>query len=401
MNRLLTALACLALSSVALAGDLNPPSGAVAPTMKTLDQVEARIPIGPLTTPGDSDSVYKITQPGSYYLTGNLIGEAGKYGIEVIASNVSIDLNGYSLLGVPGALYGITDRRTDEFENIRNLAVSNGSISDFPQGGIVMEYCSTARFSDLTIRGGQYGIYQRTAMIVENCVVSNVTSIGIFAEYSSTITRALVANAPVGIQTFGSAVIDSTTRSCATGFDAYESTLDNCIAMGGTTGVKLGLRSRLVNSRITNNSTGVLVEEAYAELRDCSISSSSSTGVSVLGINNRIVGNSIIASRNIAGNYGVAISVDAASAGNVIEANTGTGNYFGLVVNGTNNVITRNAFGATVGLGSQVQYQIAAGNRFGSLVKANTNGVQTSVSGGSSTVAGTMSTTDPNANIFW
>ncbi|HZW06443.1 MAG TPA: hypothetical protein VFF65_04910, partial [Phycisphaerales bacterium] len=71
----LTGLAGIAaLSAVgrnAAAGPIDPPAGPVAPTGRTLAEVEPRTPIGPVTTPGDADAVFKITQPGSYYLAGN------------------------------------------------------------------------------------------------------------------------------------------------------------------------------------------------------------------------------------------------------------------------------------------------------------------------------------------
>src|SRR5437762_13979859 len=89
---------------IASAGNLNPPAGPVTPTMKTLTEVEPRIAINATNTPGDSDSLFKITQPGSYYLTGNITGVAGKHGIEIAASGVTLDLNGFDLLGAPSSL---------------------------------------------------------------------------------------------------------------------------------------------------------------------------------------------------------------------------------------------------------------------------------------------------------
>src|SRR5215207_11600534 len=55
-------------------GTLTPP-GAPAQTMKTLDQVEPRKPISSLP--------FTITQPGSYYVTSNLVGVAASRGITV------------------------------------------------------------------------------------------------------------------------------------------------------------------------------------------------------------------------------------------------------------------------------------------------------------------------------
>ncbi len=75
-------------------GPLTPP-GAPAPTMTTLDQVEPRITVNATNTPGDADSLYKITQPGSYYLSGNLTGVSSKIGIEIATNNVTLDLMGF------------------------------------------------------------------------------------------------------------------------------------------------------------------------------------------------------------------------------------------------------------------------------------------------------------------
>ena len=104
---LLAAFFLLLPSSFILAqGSLTAPA-APAPTMKTLNQVEPRLELNGANTPGDADSIYKITQPGSYYLSGNLIGASGKHGIEIAARDVSLDLNGFALTGVAGSLNGV------------------------------------------------------------------------------------------------------------------------------------------------------------------------------------------------------------------------------------------------------------------------------------------------------
>ena len=41
-----------------------------------------------------------VAVPGSYYLTGNLIGSAGLNGITINGDDICIDLNGFSLIGV-------------------------------------------------------------------------------------------------------------------------------------------------------------------------------------------------------------------------------------------------------------------------------------------------------------
>ena len=87
------------LSTAFAQGSLTPP-GAPAPTMKSLDQVEARTIVNAANTPGDANNLFIITNSGSYYLTTNLVGVSGKSGISITANDVTLDLNGFALLGV-------------------------------------------------------------------------------------------------------------------------------------------------------------------------------------------------------------------------------------------------------------------------------------------------------------
>src|SRR5207249_3510441 len=89
------------------AGSLSPPAGSIAPTMKTLSEIQPRINVNALPPDAGGISLHAISQPGSYFLTDNLLGAAGKYGILIDADNVTLDLNGFSVTGVPGAISGI------------------------------------------------------------------------------------------------------------------------------------------------------------------------------------------------------------------------------------------------------------------------------------------------------
>jgi hypothetical protein len=113
----------------AKAGPLDPPAGPITSTGKTLTEVEPRTAITATNTPGDADSVFKITQPGSYYLTGNVTGEVGKHGIEIVVSGVTLDLNGFDLAGVPGM--GDFDGILITAPSITNTSVRNGSVRDW------------------------------------------------------------------------------------------------------------------------------------------------------------------------------------------------------------------------------------------------------------------------------
>jgi hypothetical protein len=63
--------------------------------------------VDPGTTPGNQNAVRVITQPGSYYLTGNITVPAGKSGVVFAARNVTLDLNGFTITGQPGSIDGV------------------------------------------------------------------------------------------------------------------------------------------------------------------------------------------------------------------------------------------------------------------------------------------------------
>src|SRR5262249_9961969 len=76
-------VAALPAAPPPLPGPPDPPVGPIASTGKTLAQVEPRTPISAATTPGNGGTIYRITQPGSYYLTDNVTGVSGKVGITI------------------------------------------------------------------------------------------------------------------------------------------------------------------------------------------------------------------------------------------------------------------------------------------------------------------------------
>lgn len=103
----LATIGATATTTLLVAGPLSPPAGPPASTYKTLSEVEPRIAVSQTTTPGDADSVFRIAQPGSYYLTANLAGVAAKHGIEIDADGVTLDLKGFELVGAAGTLDGV------------------------------------------------------------------------------------------------------------------------------------------------------------------------------------------------------------------------------------------------------------------------------------------------------
>ena len=166
--KLLTVLAIAAVSALLAQGPLTPP-GAPAPTMKTLDQIEPRKEVNATNTPGNGTNVFVISASGSYYLGGNVTGVSGKNGIRISAPNVTLDLNGFALVGVPGSLAGVTT-----LSGGRNLAIRNGTIRDWGGKGVESLFIVFGLFEDLRLDGnGSNGLETHGGSVIRNCTASS------------------------------------------------------------------------------------------------------------------------------------------------------------------------------------------------------------------------------------
>jgi parallel beta-helix repeat protein len=212
------------LCPLVLAGNLNPP-GAPEATMKTLDEVEPRTPIQSL--PGDITHKYIISQPGSYYLTGDINTIIDIYGIQINAGNVTIDLCGFTISGAkPGSASGIymIDRK--------NIEIRNGTIRDFGRYGIFESQNTSASHHRVinvrAIDNGQGGIFlYGKGNLIKDCTVSDngtsasgIPSYGIYTSSAAIVTGNTCynngASASGGLYVYGiivgsgSTVIDNT-----------------------------------------------------------------------------------------------------------------------------------------------------------------------------------------------
>ena len=158
--------------------------------MKTLDQIASTgIAINSINTPGNSSNQFIISSPGSYFLTTNITGVSGKNGILINSINVTLDLNGFEIVGVPGSLNGITDGAV----NNGNVTVRNGTVRAWGQAGITL----TASFDMLVEKvistdNGGVGINLGDAAVARDCMARNNTSNNIAAGYNANFFTAPV-----------------------------------------------------------------------------------------------------------------------------------------------------------------------------------------------------------------
>jgi cysteine-rich repeat protein len=152
------------------------PIGAPAPTMKTLQQVEPRTPIGALP--------FNITNSGSYYLTANLTGVSGQGGIIISASHVTIDLAGFTMSGVAGSLDAV-----QLSPGVVNATILNGALANWGGNGVAAASASSCRFEQLRVLGnGGAGLVCGSNALVTGCTILNQTGDGVVAGAASRIT---------------------------------------------------------------------------------------------------------------------------------------------------------------------------------------------------------------------
>lgn len=122
--------------------------------MKSLDQVEPRIPLTAATAPPDASSAYVLSQPGSYYLTGNVAAAGKANAITIQAAGVTLDLGGFSVTGASSQGIRLT---TSARATLRNgfIDASGGTHAIRAEGSLVAE--------DLTLRGSTGNLLQATA----------------------------------------------------------------------------------------------------------------------------------------------------------------------------------------------------------------------------------------------
>ncbi len=256
---------CLVLgmeSGVFAQGPLTPP-GPPSVTMKTLSEVEPRIPITniPIT----------ISSPGSYYLTRNfLCSSNGVNGIHISAQDVTLDLCGFTLTG-PGSssgngIYaGVNTRiRNGIFrswyghEKYAIYLAGNGATVD----GVNIQECAS----------GIYGAANN--LKIENCVLQAIISTsscyGVRVAHATKIRNTHIASVggagdSYGIRTAEDCIISdcsvwavtSPTTSGAAIYCQAGSIIERCnVNFNKVNGISVGRGCMVENNVCRDNGTG-------------------------------------------------------------------------------------------------------------------------------------------------
>lgn len=418
------ALAGVWLSSTLHAGDLDPPAGPLTPTMKPLDVVEPRTALSDDTTPGDANSVFKITQSGSYFLVANVAGEAGKSGIEIAADNVTVDLRGFTVQGVAGSLDGITTLDTPVSADIRNgVVVTGGLVVGWGEHGIRITGVGS-RVSGVTVReNAGPGILVDNDALIERCVVQGNGNTGIISGKDSAITDCVAnANGGHGI-VLGSGGFDNdggTITECvsynndALGFVVGNgATVAHCSASANTSeGFLIGAFCTVTECNADRNGSDGYACNGSAFFTRCAADANQANGFDVgtectlldcAASNNDGHGIIVLARCRLRGNTcmdndgdgihaefpGLGQTGNSHISGNTCISNAGAG----FSIGSTDNVVVRNACSEN----STLNWSIISGNAVAPIVSPTTNGAM--ISG--DTYGGPFGTTDPWANVTY
>lgn len=303
------------LSTVCAQGSLTPP-GAPAPTMKSLDQIEPRTPI--------SSVPYTISAAGAYYLVTNLLnGGNSSKGVIISSGNVTLDLNGFAMIGSPSSGEGVyfTGGYT-------NVTVRNGTISGWSAGGVSANVGSPRN------------------VVLEHLLISGNGGFGVLLQGSSVVRDCISENNGTGIASYGGLISGCVARDNGFGINAY----GNCL-----------VRDCEVSS---NSLSGIFLLDT-GTVSGCTIMNNPAAGIQVQANGCQIIGNTLYSNRSgifLSGGY------------NRIENNQIVSNTLaGIQGNGaavtTNNVIVRN----TVAGNGANNFATLAGNDVGPIGSASTN----------------------------
>ena len=336
LTRCLAATLGALCAVAASAGPLTPPPGPVAPTMKTLDQVEARRPIE--TVAGNSAMFRIITEPGSYYLTRDLvITGSANIGIYIHSSDVTIDLNGFTLRG-PGS---------------EAIAVTSGSTNVVIRNGFINGWSS-------------YGVHAHKSVVIEDVTVTNSGQSGFSVGADSVLRRCVSrGNGNAGFRFTGprvSAIECRALANSAAGFDIEAGgELRDCTSSfnsGAGVVANSSAAVRISGCMITDNNGGGVAHARETVIERSTISKNASFGV-------QIAFQSHVRECEISNNSGFGVTSPVSVGGNIrstIEGNTISGNagnsvHFPVTVSGVavvRNILRANGGPVLVGPGVDV-----------------------------------------------
>jgi hypothetical protein len=344
------------------------PSGAPAPIMKSLDQIEARSPVDATHTPGSGTNLFVINQPGSYYLPGNVVVTSGN-GIAITTNGVTLDLNGFTISSTNAA--SVNGVLLQNGGNVQDISILNGHI----QGGVTFSggfsgtglqngiIASTPfgansrgiRVSGVTVTGCRtsgISLGASSSTMVDNCAVQVIQASG-----GAGITAGRVSDCSVdvcgggGISCFVAANSSGTSVGSSPGIFARSA--NNCVGVSGNgTGLSAQVATGCWGESTGFGSTGAGISALTATGCYGTADNSSGAGVTAdVAANCR--GFSSAAPGINAGTINTCYGISGSSTSNAVNAVFIAANSYGLVGGGTgagvSSIVVASSYGQSTG----------------------------------------------------
>jgi hypothetical protein len=410
--------AAAAFSRSANAGQLNPPPGPVTPTQATPVQ----------SLPGNATTQYVISQPGAYVLTANIASAAGKDGISIAASGVTLDLAGFTLSDVLGTNAAIVSNGQD------SVTIRNGHIRGW-NAGITGSSAGAWEISDLSFRN----VAGTAISLTGGAAVRNVGTSGCVIGISLDMNVAATAASHCTVAGGRSGIAAAEVTACVvTGLAGpfnvtgiFARIASDCRVESFAGGTTYGIQANYVTGCTLDSitSTGSVTAITGEYVADCNVSNIGQTGgipgpncAGILGTTVRgclvtsVIGNSNSTVAGIANGNGLVANCTVYDVRNVAPG----GNAFGISTTGpctdcsvtmlitTANETGINGFNARI-TGNQVQGGVkgiqTTGKSFvaGNFVTGSVTGYAVDVAttlGPLTLGGGTIATTNPWANFY-
>jgi parallel beta-helix repeat protein len=263
---------------------------------------------------------YYINAPGTYTLTGNLQ-HVGSTAISIAASDVILDLGGYTLSGAGGTKggygYGV-----GVAPGASDVIIRNGTIAEFEiEVGVMLHGVTDCTISNVTVRecGGGIAMIDGGGHTIEDNTLDHNTHANISAMNSggNLIEGNTCTGAAWGIRLGGSS--------------SGNSLLGNtCIGLGGSNTTPIDLTdtdgNTLIGNNVTNGWIGIYGVNADANFIFSNLSTANASGMTLHGDFNAVLGNEV--------NGNAETGIAGGGTGNTLYANTCNGNGSGIYMNG-------------------------------------------------------------------
>jgi hypothetical protein len=208
-----------------------------------------------------------ISAPGSFKLSGNLtVPDANTTAIEITSDNVTLDLNGFSILGpVVCSGFPVTScTPTGSGSGVKaglatNVTVLNGVIRGMGAVGVELDEGGVRVEGIRATSNGLAGISASSA-IVTSCEATQNGGVGIFNS-AVVMGNSVRGNASHGVQIFsGVATNNFAFKNGGNGIDAtFASVTGNQVRDSGMAGIRAGCPSSVVGNTAVGNAGGDII----------------------------------------------------------------------------------------------------------------------------------------------